>query len=255
MQSVKSRIEVDVVENAQVGTLKVAKEIAELIKEKQLQNKPCVLGLATGSSPIKIYKELVRMHNEEGLSFENVITFNLDEYCGLENDNIQSYHYFMNDHLFKHIDVLKENINIPKGLLEDEELVQHCVAYENKITACGGLDLQLLGIGRTGHIGFNEPGSPMDSVTRRVLLNQITLDDAAPAFNGIENVPTTAVTMGVHTVLKAKRIVLLAWGIAKAAIVNEAINGEVTTQIPATFLQNHQHTTFILDEAAASNLL
>lgn len=254
MESVESKIAVAVVADAQTGVVKVADEIAALIQEKQSQNKPCVLGLATGSSPIKIYQELVRKHREEGLSFENVVTFNLDEYCGLETDNDQSYHYFMNHHLFSHIDIKPENVNIPNGLLSGSALEAHCEAYEQKIKDFGGLDFQLLGIGRTGHIGFNEPGSSVDSVTRMVTLNQVTLNDAGPAFNGVENVPTTAVTMGVASVLQAKRIVLLAWGVAKASIVNQAINGEITNQVPATYLQAHNNTLFVLDKEAASEL-
>lgn len=232
----------------------VAKEIANLIKQKQALNKPCVLGLATGSSPIKVYEELVRMHKEEGLSFNNVITFNLDEYYPMHKDNIQSYFYFMHEHLFNHVDILAENINIPNGLVNNEKLRQYCIDYEMKIKLLGGLDFQLLGIGRTGHVGFNEPGSHFNSVTRSITLDHITRTDAASSFLGIENVPKKAITMGVGTVRSAKRIVLLGWGVNKASILKETIEGNVSSQVPATYLQEHDNTTFILDESASSEL-
>ena len=169
-------------ESSHVGSILVAHEIANLIKEKNRLNKNCVLGLATGSSPIKVYEELVRMHKEDGLSFANVITFNLDEYFPMERSNIQSYYYFMHEHLFNHIDILPENINIPDGKLSREDLYQYCIDYELKIKSVGGIDFQLLGIGRTGHIGFNEPGSHFNSGTRSITLDHITRVDAAPAF-------------------------------------------------------------------------
>ncbi|RLD73361.1 MAG: glucosamine-6-phosphate deaminase, partial [Bacteroidetes bacterium] len=162
----------------------VAHEIADLIKEKAKQNKNCVLGLATGSSPIDVYEELVRMHQDEGLSFKNVISFNLDEYYPMEKENIQSYWYFMHEHLFNHIDILPENINIPNGMIEADEIKQFCIDYDMKIIEAGGLDFQLLGIGRTGHIGFNEPGSHYNSGTRNITLDHITRVDAAPSFLG-----------------------------------------------------------------------
>ena len=232
----------------------VAQEIAALIKEKQSQNKNCVLGLATGSSPIKVYEELVRMHKEEDLSFENVITFNLDEYYPMDKSNIQSYFYFMHEHLFNHINILPENINIPDGTVSSSDLYQYCIDYEMKIKAVGGLDFQLLGIGRTGHIGFNEPGSHVNSGTRIITLDHITRVDAAPAFLGIDNVPRKAITMGIGTVKSAKRIVLLAWGSNKSSIINETIEGEISPLTPATYLQEHNNTTFVMDEEASSEL-
>ncbi len=236
------------------ASILVAQEIAKLIKEKQAKKLNCVLGLATGSSPIKVYEELVRMHLEEGLSFKNVISFNLDEYLPMDKDNIQSYHYFMHQHLFDHVDILSENVNIPDGKISNEELYQFCIDYELKIKATGGLDFQLLGIGRTGHIGFNEPGSHKNSGTRNITLDHITRVDAAPAFLGIDNVPRKAITMGIGTVKKAKRIVLLGWGANKADILKKTIEGEITSQVPATYLQEHPNTTFILDEGASSEL-
>ncbi len=236
------------------ASVAVAHEIADLIRSKQAKGKNCVLGLATGSSPIKVYEELVRLHKEEGLSFKNVITFNLDEYYPMEKDDVQSYWYFMHEHLFNHIDIPKENINIPDGMVSRENLVEYCLNYDKKIKECGGIDFQLLGIGRTGHVGFNEPGSHRNSGTRIITLDYITRADAAGAFHGIANVPKQAITMGVRTVMKADRIVLLAWGNNKAKIVREAIEGEVTSEVPATYLQEHNNTTFILDEEASAQL-
>lgn len=240
--------------NSLVASKIVAEEIATLIRTKNDQGLPCVLGLATGSSPIKVYEELVRMHQEEGLSFSNVITFNLDEYFPMEKENIQSYFYFMHEHLFNHVDILPENINIPKGTVNSEDLYQYCIDYDMKIKAVGGLDFQLLGIGRTGHIGFNEPGSHYNSGTRSITLDHVTRVDAAPAFLGIDNVPRRAITMGIGTIRNAKRIVLLAWGINKAGVINETIEGEINSEIPATYLQRHNNTTVILDAEASSEL-
>lgn len=241
-------------ESSQKASIIVAQEIANLIKEKSKQNSHCVLGLATGSSPIKVYEELVRMHKEDGLSFANVISFNLDEYYPMEKGNIQSYDYFMKEYLFNHVDILPENINIPNGMVTAEELYQSCVDYEMKIKAVGGIDFQLLGIGRTGHIGFNEPGSHFNSGTRNIKLDHITRVDAASAFLGIDNVPRKAITMGIGTVSSAKRIVLLAWGLSKAEVLKKTIEGEITSYVPATYLQNHSNTTFVLDQGAADTL-
>lgn len=232
----------------------VAQEIAALIKSKQVENKSCILGLATGSSPIKVYEELVRMHKEDGLSFHNVVTFNLDEYYPMTKENRQSYHYFMHQHLFNHIDIKPENINIPDGTVVLEELNQYCMNYETKIKNAGGIDFQLLGIGRTGHVGFNEPGSHINSGTRIITLDHITRVDASSDFNGIDNVPKRAITMGVSTILRSKRIVLMAWGQNKAAVIKRTIQGETTSEVPATFLQNHSNATFVLDQFAASEL-
>ena len=241
-------------EFSHIASIVVAQEIADLIREKSKQNTHCVLGLATGSSPIKVYEELVRMHKDEGLSFQNVISFNLDEYYPMQKSNVQSYDYFMREHLFNHVDILPEHINIPDGMVSDEDLYQSCVDYEMKIKSVGGIDFQLLGIGRTGHIGFNEPGSHLNSGTRNIKLDHITRVDAAPAFLGIDNVPTKAITMGIGTVSTAKRIVLLAWGANKADILKKTIEGDITSHVPATYLQNHNNTTFVLDEGASEEL-
>ena len=232
----------------------VAQTIADLIRKKEKQGKPCVLGLATGSSPTTVYAELVRMHKEEGLSFNNVITFNLDEYFPMQPDALQSYVRFMNEYLFDHVDIPKENIHIPDGTLSKKEIQEFCNQYEKQIDELGGLDLQILGIGRTGHIGFNEPGSGDQSRTRLISLDHITIVDAASDFYGEENVPTKAITMGIGTILKAKHIILMAWGEGKADIIKQTVEGPVTDQVPATYLQNHPNTSIVLDEGSSEKL-
>ena len=241
-------------ESSQEASILVAQEIANIIQRKEELNEPCVLGLATGSSPIKVYEELVRLHKEEGLSFANVVTFNLDEYYPMDKNNIQSYWHFMHEHLFDHVNIAPQNINIPDGNVSSEDLQQYCIDYEMKIKDYGGLDFQLLGIGRTGHIGFNEPGSHVNSGTRSITLDHLTRVDAASSFLGIDNVPRKAITMGIGTVKHAKRIVLLGWGISKAEIIKKTIEGEISSRVPATYLQQHNNTTFVLDTEASSEL-
>ncbi len=236
------------------GSKLIAQEIAFLINEKQKQNKMCVLGLATGSSPISVYRELVRMHKEEGLSFKNVISFNLDEYYTISKEDVQSYHYFMHTHLFNYVDIEPENINIPNGEVDIDEVRNFCISYEEKIQEAGGIDLQILGIGRTGHIGFNEPGSHRNSRTRTITLDHLTRYDAAPSFQGIEHVPRKAITMGIQTILSAKRVLLMAWGTNKAEIIQKAIEGAISPMIPTTYLQLHKNTTLVLDHESAAEL-
>ena len=232
----------------------VASQIAELIREKADEIEYCVLGLATGSSPIGVYKELVRLHKEEGLSFKNVVTFNLDEYYPINPEHIQSYKYFMNEHLFDHIDILSENINIPDGILPLDEIYTFCSNYEEKIRSLGGIDLQVLGIGRTGHIGFNEPGSGSESPTRLITLDDITIADAEGDFFAKENVPRRAITMGIGTIMAAKKLILMAWGEKKASVIKKAVEEEITETIPSSYLQLHPDTEIVLDPAAASDL-
>ena len=248
------KIHNEIFSNSTEASIIVAQEIAQLIKWKQEKNDLCVLGLATGSSPIKVYEELVRMHKEDGLSFKNVITFNLDEYYPMTKENSQSYYFFMHQHLFNHVDIKAENINIPDGTVAVENLNQYCIDYESKIKNAGGIDFQLLGIGRTGHVGFNEPGSHINSGTRIITLDHITRVDASSDFKGIDYVPKRAITMGVSTILRSKRIVLLAWGQNKSDIIKRTIQGEISAEVPATFLQNHTNSTFVLDQSAASEL-
>lgn len=236
------------------ASVALAREIADLIRAKAYQKQQCVLGLATGSSPIRVYAELVRMHREDGLSFKNVVTFNLDEYYPMERTNSRSYWHFMHEHLFDHVDIDPANIHLPDGMIELQDVYQHCMDYEAKIAAHGGLDFQLLGIGRTGHVGFNEPGSNSRSLTRLITLDHLTRVDAAPDFQGMNNVPTRAITMGIDTIRKARRVVLVAWGHKKAPIVQEAFEGEMTSRIPASFLQDHANLTVLLDAEASSEL-
>ncbi len=247
------RMPIQIVPSESIGCKMVAKAIAEKVKEGSVQ-KPTVLGLATGSSPIEVYKELVRMHQEEGLSFKYVITFNLDEYYSISKSSDLSYYHFMHEHLFDHIDIPTENINIPDGELEKHEVAAFCRAYENKIVELGGIDLQLLGIGRTGHVGFNEPGSHINSETRLIKLHPVTIKDAKREFLREDLVPRRAITMGISTILKAKEVYLLAWGENKAPIIQQTVEGGVTEDIPATFLQKHSNVRFIIDENAASSL-
>ncbi|MFM7195028.1 MAG: glucosamine-6-phosphate deaminase [Bacteroidota bacterium] len=232
----------------------VAREIAALIRTRQMEKKPCVLGLATGSTPTRVYAELIKLHKEGKLSFNNVHTFNLDEYWPMTPDSLQSYVRFMKENLFNHIDIPKSNIHIPDGTIAREQAEAFCKEYEATIEQLGGIDLQILGIGRTGHIGFNEPGSSERSKTRMISLDQVTRIDAAADFFGEAHVPRKAITMGVGTIMKARRVILMAWGEGKAEVIRKTVEGPVTDQIPATFLQHHTDARVVLDEAAASKL-
>jgi glucosamine-6-phosphate deaminase len=232
----------------------VAESISKLIRKRQSEGKNVVLGLATGSTPVKLYKELIRLHREEGLSFANVVSFNLDEYYGLPPDHPESYHRFMAVQLFQHVNIPAENVHVPDGLVDRSKVFEFCLDYERKIREFGGIDIQILGIGRTGHIGFNEPGSGIDSRTRMVALDRITRRDAARDFRGEANVPEHAITMGVGTILEAREIQLLAWGDSKAAILRMAIEGPQVDSVPASYLQRHPNCTCSIDEAAAAEL-
>ena len=248
------KLPVTVYANPAAGAVAVAQRIAALIRSKQADGEKTVLGLATGVTPIAVYAELIRLHKEEGLSFKNVVTFNLDEYYPMQPGSIQSYVLFMNQNLFDHIDIDRDNIHIPDGTLAEDAIAAFCLNYERQIEELGGLDLQILGIGRTGHIGFNEPGSAPNSGTRLVTLDDLTRTDAARDFGGKENVPTKAITMGVGTIFKAREIILMAWSKKKAPIIKKAVEGEISGDVPATFLQLSDHVEFVLDEPAASEL-
>ncbi len=247
-------IDTVIFENSDKASKAVAKEIADLIRVKQTQKQACILGLATGSSPKGLYQELVRLHKEEGLSFKNVITFNLDEYYPMEPDSINSYVRFMKSLLFDHVDILPENYNIPDGTLAKSEIADYCAAYESKIEALGGLDIQVLGIGGNGHIGFNESGSLQNSKTRLVALDHITRVAASNDFSGLNNTPRTAITLGVKKIMEAKRVILMAWGEGKSNIINTSVEGPVTNQVPASFLQEHDNVVFVIDKEASSKL-
>lgn len=248
------RINTIIHENSQEASYYVAQEIISLVSQRQKEGKKMVLGLATGSTPIKVYDYLVQAHKEQGVSFSNVISFNLDEYFPMEAESIHSYVRFMREHLFDHLDIPTHQINIPDGQQNKESVRAYCQNYEQKIIDAGGIDIQILGIGRTGHIGFNEPGSSLKSKTRLVRLDRITRLDAASDFFGKENVPSKAITMGVGTIMNAKRIILMAWGEGKANIIKQAVEGPIQESVPATFLQNHQNCDFIIDRAAATSL-
>ncbi|MDB5136556.1 MAG: nagB [Mucilaginibacter sp.] len=248
------KLPVTVYPNQQVASLAVARRIADLILSKQAAGEKAVLGLATGVTPIGVYAELVRLYKEEGLSFSNVITFNLDEYYPMKAKAAQSYVTFMNENLFNHVDIDPAAVHIPDGTLAKEDVAAFCLEYEKKISSLGGLDLQILGIGRTGHIGFNEPGSAPNSGTRLVTLDDLTRNDASRDFGGKQNVPTKAITMGIGTIFKAREIILMAWSGKKAPIIKKAVEGEISGDVPATYLQLSDHVEFVLDADAASEL-
>ena len=240
--------------SAQVACVALAAEVRELILAKQRAGERAVLGLATGSTPVPFYRELIRLHQQEGLSFANVVTFNLDEYFGLGHGHPESYWHFMHTQLFDFIDLPADQIHVPDGTVAMEEVFESCERYEQAIAEAGGIDLQILGIGRTGHIGFNEPGSAKTSRTRLVALDHLTRRDAASDFQGEENVPRFAITMGVGTILKARKVVLMAWGENKASIVQQAVEGPETESISASFLQSHPQARFLLNTSGAAQL-
>ena len=247
-------VDLQIFTSAAAASRAVAARIAELIRARAAAGEPCVLGLATGSTPVGVYEELARMHREEGLSFAGVHTFNLDEYWPMDPRELQSYVRFMREHLFDRVDLPPGQWHVPDGTLAREEVAAHCAEYEAAIAALGGIDLQLLGIGRTGHIGFNEPGSGPTTRTRLVTLDHVTITDAASDFFGEENVPRKAITMGVGTILDARELVLMAWGEGKAPIVREAVEGPLTDALPATYLREHPDATVYLDEASSARL-
>ena len=253
MAQTRERVPVVIVEYDQIaGT--IARRIAEIIREKTARREQPVLGLATGSTPIGIYRELIRLHREEGLDFSDVVTFNLDEYYPMDPDSIHSYHRYMRENLFDHINLRPENVHLPRGDVPREQVEEHCRAYEEAIRAHGGIDFQILGVGKTGHIGFNEPGSGVESRTRLIALDTVTRRDAAADFFGEDNVPTEAITMGVASILDAREIALVATGEHKAAIVRRAVEGEPDPDVAATYLQSHPNATFYLDPAAGAEL-
>jgi glucosamine-6-phosphate deaminase len=253
MASSKERVPVVIVEYEEIART-IAKRIAAIIGERRAAGGHAVLGLATGSTPIGIYRELIKMHKEEGLDFSDVVTFNLDEYYPMEPQSIHSYVRYMRENLFNHINVKPQNIHIPRGDVPRDDVDDECDAYEAAIKAAGGIDLQILGIGKTGHIGFNEPGSGVDSRTRRISLDTVTRRDAAGDFFGEDNVPTEAITMGVATIMEAREIALIATGEHKAAIIRRAVEGEPDPDVAATYLQQHPNAVFYVDPAAAAEL-
>ncbi len=248
------KINTVIFESSEVASKAAAAEIGLLIKKKQKAKEMCILGLATGSTPKRLYAELVRLHREEGLSFKNVIAFNLDEYYPMEPDAIQSYVRFMKELLFNHVDIEPENYHIPDGTLSKKDIADYCKEYEAKIDALGGIDLQILGIGGNGHIGFNESGSLPNSKTRLVTLDHITRVAASKDFQGLNNTPKTAITLGIKQIMRAKQVILMAWGEGKSSIIKASAEGPITEQVPASYLQDHPNSIFILDKGSSSKL-
>ncbi len=237
-----------------LASVAVANEVASIIKIKQLRREKCLIGFATGSTMVAFYEELVRLHKKENLSFKNVISFNIDEFYPMDPNSIQSYVKFMNEYLFDHIDIEKSNINIPDGSVPKEKVNEFCIEYEKKIDSNGGLDVIIQGVSSRGHTGFNEPGSPTDSKTRLVTLDRATIIAAASDFYGEKNVPGKAITMGIDTMFKAKKVFLMAWGEGKGPIIKAMVEGKKSDQVPASILQDHPDATIIVDEAAADEL-
>ena len=248
------KIPVQIYETADEAVKAVAREIVDLVQTKAASSEKCVLGLATGVSPIKLYQELVRMHREEGVSFRNVVTFNLDEYLPMPKESEQSYHYFMHHHLFDHIDIDPKNIHIPDGTLEGDEIDKFCRNYEKAIEAAGGIDLQILGIGRTGHIGFNEPCDSFPQDVHVVDLTESTIEANKRFFASADDVPKQAYTMGVGTILRAKAILLVVSGKDKAEALNAVVNGPITPQVPGSVLRLHPNVIIVADEDALSEM-
>jgi glucosamine-6-phosphate deaminase len=236
------------------AAIRVAGIIASTIREHNARDQATVLGLATGHTPIGVYRELIRLHREEGLDLSKCITFNLDEYHPMQPDSIQSYRRWMKENFFDHVNIPPQNIHVPDGTVPEPQVDAYCRDYEAAIGAAGGIDIQILGIGRTGHIGFNEPGSSPDSATRRITLDPVTRRDAAADFFGEANVPHRAITMGIGSILKARRVICMAFGEHKAPIIRKAVEGPITNTVAASFLQKHQQAQFVVDIAAGGNL-
>ena len=250
----RERIPVRILTDHDAIAIEVAARIAEIVRERAKAGAGTVLGLATGSTPLGVYRELIRLHREEGLDFSNVVTFNLDEYVPMTPESVHSYHRFMRENFFDHVNLDPANVHLPRGDLAPEEVAAHCDAYEARIREVGGIDFQILGIGRSGHVGFNEPGSGRESRTRLLYLDTVTRADAAGDFFGVENVPPEAVTMGVATILDAREIALIATGEHKATVIRRAVEGEAHPDVAATYLQTHDAATVYLDPAAAAEL-
>ena len=250
----RERIPVRVLSDHDSVATEVAARIASIIRERAAEGRAAVLGLATGSTPVGVYRELIRLHREEDLDFSHVVTFNLDEYYPMEPGSMHSYHRFMRENLLDHVNIRPENAHIPRGDLGREAVGAHCEEYEASIVASGGIDFQLLGIGRSGHVGFNEPGSAVESRTRLIYLDSVTRTDAASAFFGEDAVPPEAITVGVATIMEAREIALLATGEHKSEIVRRAVEGKPHPDVAATYLQDHPNATVFLDPAAAAGL-
>ncbi|MEK6264675.1 MAG: glucosamine-6-phosphate deaminase [Clostridium sp.] len=225
---------------------------ASLVSSQMILKPNTILGLATGDTPLGMYSELIKLYNKKEIDFREVKSFNLDEYYGIDENNNQSYYYYMMNNFFKHINISHENINVPNG--DAENIYEECLRYENEIKKSGGIDIQVLGIGVNGHIGFNEPDINFEAETHLVNLDDTTIESNSRLFKRIEDVPTKAISMGIKTIMYSKRIVLLASGLSKADAIYKTINGKINPETPASILQLHQDVTVILDKEAASKL-
>ncbi|GHT62554.1 putative glucosamine-6-phosphate deaminase-like protein [Bacteroidia bacterium] len=248
------KVPVSIFTDAEIASELIAKQVAALIREKATKNEKCILGLITGSTAIGVYEQLVFLHKTKKLSFKNVVVFNLDEYYPIAKEELQSREKYLHEYLLDEIDILPENIHLIQGDLQKQDLSNFCREYENKINAAGGIDLQLLGLDSRGQIGANEPGSSFNSRTRLITLDYSTRMRAASDFFGEENVPDYCITMGISTIMAAKKIILMAWGEGKSKIIHKMVEGPVTEMMPASVLQNHPNASFIFDTAAAADL-
>jgi glucosamine-6-phosphate deaminase len=248
------KLPVSIFTEVEVASDLVAKQVARLIREKEQKGEKCVLGLIAGSTAVGVYEKLVEMHQKENLSFKNVIAFNIDEYYPLEKDELQSHYRYLYEYLFNDIDILPENIHLIPCFLKKTEIAGFCKEYEKKIEEVGGIDLQLLSLDGRGQIGANEPGSMFNSQTRLITLDYSTRMSAASNFFGEENVPNYCITMGLETIRRAKRIIVMAWGEGKARIIKKVVEGDITEMVPASILQNHVNVNLILDMASSAEL-
>ena len=256
-RSVLTRLEkipTDNYESPEEGANQIALDIAQVIRDKQKAGRFCILALAGGNSPRNVYSALVRMHKEEGLSFRNVVVFNLYEYYPLASDAVNSNLNALKEMLLDHVDIDMQNVFSPNGTIAKDTIFEYCRLYEQRIESFGGIDVAVLGIGRVGNIGFNEPGSRLNSTTRLILLDNDSRNEASKMFGSIESTPVSSITMGVATILSAKKVYLLAWGEEKAKMVKECVEGNVTDTIPASYLQTHNNAHIAIDLSAAANL-
>ena len=256
-RSVLTRLEkipTDIYESPEEGANQVALDIAQIIRDKQKAGRFCVLALAGGNSPRNVYSALIRMHREEGLSFRNVIVFNLYEYYPLSENAVSSNLNSLKEMLLNHVDIDPQNIFSPSGSIAKDTIFEYCRLYEQRIESFGGIDVAVLGIGRVGNIGFNEPGSRLNSTTRLILLDNASRNEASKMFGNIENTPISSITMGVSTILAAKKVYLMAWGEEKAQMIKECVEGNITDTIPASYLQTHNNAHIAIDLSAAANL-
>ena len=245
-------MKVSVFENKEEGSKDLALSLVNKMQEVLLKKSNCVISLATGSSPILFYKELIKVLKSKRVSFKNIIIFNLDEFIGIDPNSINSYNYYIHNHLLNHINIRDENINLLSG--NKKNIIEYCNSVETKIKKYGGIDIQILGIGRNGHIGFNEPGSKKNSLTRKIKISHDSISVLSKDFKNSNNIPNEAITLGINTILSAKNVYLMAWGLNKAKIIKDALEGSIGVACPASFLQLHNKVEFYIDKNASSKL-